>query len=1223
MKKIYLFLCLCVGFMWVQAQEKTVIPVELEWNGTEHWSISDSLYTDVIALEQASYQGENHLPYYHYELPADKTDEYRAELKNGVFVPVSSDELPLLDDVELSAQPLVSARMSGSRKQLYYGVSVCPFVERDGQILKLKSFDLELTRYKRSGTAVESALHSFAAKSVLSEGRFVKVRVTESGVYKLTYADLRSKGIDPANVRLFGYGGAVLDEDFSKQKPDDLPEVAVYDTGDAILFYAQGVNKWTYNAAAGKFTHEINPYSTYGYYFVTSDDVGTRKRIAQGAKVTAEAVSDVSVFTDYAVYERESASVNRSGRKLYEQVNTGSSVTASFSFPNVVKSENVEVRTEVARDKNYFSLRLNGGGAKGISSSDNTFTTSSDQLSFMLSYTGSGIGYLDYIEVNVRRALAMTGAYMTFHNRENLGGHNRYRLTAGSSVRVWNINDLANVQEVPLEVSGGTLTFVDDAMTAKSYAAVDLNAVSSIPSATLLDEVPRQNVHGMASVDMLIITNPAFKAAAESLARAHAELDGLNVGVVTADEVYNEFSSGTPDATAYRWAAKMLYERQDVSLRYLLLFGKGSFDNRGMLSGTGNRLLLTYQSANSVAEDKESYTTDDYFGFLDDNEGVSLGNRDKLDISIGRFPVVTEEQAWAVVEKTISYMRNDTPGAWKNQLCFLGDDGDGNTHMEQANGVADAVAGIRRGYNVNKILLDAYQQEVNASGQTYPLAKNRFENLIRMGLLYINYMGHANVNGWTNENILLTHEIKNMTNQCLPLVSAGTCEFSRYDKEYVSGGEELVLTAQGGAIGCFSATRSVYPGPNYSLMRAFAETLFPNSDNENMAVGDAIMLAKNTLTSDPANKLAYVYFGDPSVRLNYPNRYDVVLQEINGKPVAGNDTLRALSEVKVKACVLDRQGNKASHFKGTAQIIVYDKQVSVTTLNNDGDLAGPFSYTDYSNILFKGTAAVQNGEFSVTFRLPKDIKYNYGSGRMVFTVWNETGNEGGQGYNENFIIGGSSSTAENVTSGPQVELYLNHKGFVSGGKVDETPVFMAHLYDENGINISSPTPGHDIMLMLNDNQSFVLNDYYESELDTYKEGTVTYQLPKLEEGHYTLMFRAWNLYNVSTMEYLDFEVVKDLKPEIFSVTCFPNPATTQTTIQVKHDREDEMIDMTVDVYDLSGKRVWSESRQSANYITWDLSTANGKLLPGVYIYRVSVKSDDKIVSYRANKLLIK
>ncbi len=1228
----YFFLGLLGCCMWLGAQNKTVIPVDLQWTGAERWSIGDSLSTEVIGLERAAYLGEHHLPYYQYTLPAGEADGCLVEVKNPALVPVAADELALLAGTDLPQTPTASVTLSGARGQWSHRVSVFPFVEQEGRAMKLQSFDLELTRTKQAGKATAS-IHAFASQSVLSQGRFVKVRVTESGLYKLTYADLRAKGIDPANVRLFGYGGGVLSEDFSRPWHDDLPEVAVYDTGNAILFYAQGVNKWTYDEAARKFTHEINPYSTYGYYFVTSDNVGTKKRItSREAMEDASVYPDVDVFTDYAVYERERATINNSGRKLYENINPGGSVTASFSFPNLCTDSLVQVRASAANGGNY-SLRLNGGASQSISASgytDRSYSASSGSLQFTLAYSGSGVGYLDYIEVNVKRDLAMSGAYMTFHNRENLGKSNRYRLNAGTSVRVWDINDPVNVTEIPLTDAGGRRTFVDDAATAKSYVAVDLNAVGSVPSATLLEEVPRQNLHGMASVDMLIITPSAFRSAAEALAQAHAELDGLAVGVVTADEVYNEFSSGTPDATAYRRMAKMLYGREDIPLRYLLLMGKGSYDNRGLLSGSGSNTLLTYQSVNSVASDKESYTTDDYFGYLDDHEGNSLGSGDLLDIAIGRIPVTTGEQAQAVVDKTIQYMRNETPGAWKNQLCFLGDDEDNNTHMEQANGVADLVASGHRAYYINKIMLDAYQQEVNASGQSYPLAKNQFNNLIRRGLLYINYMGHANVNGWTGEGILKTNEIPGWTNQYLPLVSAGTCEFSRYDREFVCGAEELLLNARGGAIGCFSATRSVYPAPNYSLMRSFAEHLFANADVPGATIGDAVMQAKNAVTTDAANKLSYVYFGDPAVRLNYPNPYRVAVQEVNGHPVAGTDTLRALSETTLRGVVLDEAGQKAA-FNGTVQVVVLDKEETVTCFNNDNettcdgcsDLITPFTYRDRSNTIFKGTAQVTDGDFSLTFKLPKDIKYNYGSGRMVFTAWDEAGREGGQGYFEQFTVGGSSDDAETVNQGPQVQMYLNYPGFVSGGQVNETPVFTARVYDEYGINVSSPTPGHDIMLMLDDNRSFVLNDYYESALGTYKEGTVSYQLPELDDGHYTLMFRVWNLYNVSTMQSLDFEVVRGLNPEILTVRCYPNPATTETTIQVTHNREGEIVEMTVDVYDLSGKRVWTQRQQATDRITWDLTAANGRLAPGMYLYRVSVQTDGDITSSRANKLIVR
>ncbi len=1254
MKYFYTFIITFILLLNNVFAETITVPVTIDWQGIER-QYADSLYREIITFEGALHNSDNPLPAYHYAIPADHTYSYTAKLENVSYLPLEAVEQDFLKDIQIPGTPQTETYLSTSRNGKTFHILVHPILQEDGQILKLNSFDIiinkdpELLKSKYSNT-----IHTYASRSVLSQGNFIKVRITESGVYKLTYSDLRSKGIEPSNVRMFGYGGAMLSEDFSKAKYDDLPEIAVYDTGSAILFYAQGINKWNYDSSLDMFTHTLNPYSNYGYYFITSDDVGEKKRFGAPCEIDpgSAAVNEVTEFTAYSVYEKELVNLVNSGREFYgERFSAGSSMDISMNFPNIIKNSsslnvNVSVAGSTSGSTSVFTFRLNGNSQGGTisvpaktgyynaigRSSNFNITPTSDNITFTLAYSSSestATGYLNFIEVNALCKLKMQGNSMTFHNKSNISAnsYNRYILdTDNSNIQIWDISDLENVIRIDAAYSNGKVRFTDIASAPKSYVAIDPTVISSVPSATLLEQVPNQNIHGMEPVDMLIITHPSFVDAANTLAQAHYEIDGLKVGVVTTEQVYNEFSSGTPDASAYRWVTKMFYDKpqnSDDKIRYLLLFGKGSYDNRGLFSSTGDKMVLTYQAVNSLST-TASYVTDDYFGLMDDNEGTSIGNADELDIGIGRFPVTTSEDAWGVVEKTIKYMRNENNGAWKNHLCFVGDDGDNNGHMRDINRIADAVTLKNPSYHATKILLDAYHQEVNASGESYPGATTQFHNLIRSGLFYIAYMGHANASGWANEQIFTYNHANSLTNKNLALFAAGTCEFSRFDKAGISAGEEVVRNTLGGGIGCFSAARTVFMSPNYTLLNNFTDVLFHLEEDRHMAIGDAVMKAKNLTKGDPENKLSYVYFGDPAVKMHYPNQYNVVVKDINDTPVSGNDTLRALSVNTVEGIISDSYGNINTGFNGTLQIIVLDKEEDMVTLANDAG-SSPFEYKDRPNIIFRGTTTVQNGNFKFTFMLPKDIKYNYGSGRMVFYAWdNENTNFEAQGYCEDFIVGGSSNDIEDVTAGPQVNMYLNHEGFISGAKVNETPVFIANVYDNYGINISSPTPGHDIMLVVDNDYSYVLNEYYEAKLDTYKEGTVNFQMPELPEGYYTLMFRVWNLYNISTVEYLDFQVVKNLSPELFSVICYPNPAVTETNILVRHDRKDEILSMTLDVYDITGKKIWSETQNNSAVIKWNLTKSTGeKVPPGVYIYRVSIKDGNKITSSKANKIIIK
>lgn len=1238
------------------AQPIVSIPVELNWKGIEN--LQEDPNFKFISFEGSRYFDESKLPYFFYEMVTEKDYAYNAEIKNPVFIPVNNDEIKLIDKQYLPDTPTIRTSSSTFKGDKYLATTILPIILQNDTIFKLSSFELVINKGVQQKRLNAPAASTYANSSVLSKGTFFKVRITESGMYRLSYEDLRAKGIDPSNVRVFGYGGTVLDEDFSKYKPDDLPEIPAYDNGNSILFYAQGINKWTYNKTTDMFFHQSNSYSKYGYYFVTSSNVGEKRRIAEKATVDGTVTKEVTTFLDYQLHEKDSINIINSGKEFYgEMFNSNSSRNFRFNFPNICKTpeDSVKIRIEaITTNEATYSLKL-GNLSKTMSIKKPTadyerasskteyfkFSPTSDNIALKLNYSGVGTGYLNFIEVSACRELVMSGHAMFFNNAGNTknGGYNRYHLTtSNTNIQIWDVTDPTNVERIKTSNENNKLVFIDAADEIKSYVAINTSS-GDIPKAEILDAVPSQNIHGMGRADMLIITHPMFVEPAKALAKAHLENSGLIVEVVTTEQVYNEFSSGTPDASAYRWAAKMFYDRpekEEEKLKHLLLFGKGSFDNRGIMRNSGQNLVLTYQASNSVHETR-SFVTDDYFALMDDEEGPNLVFFDKPDIGIGRFPTKTEQEAWNVVNKTIEYMNNKEKGNWKNQVCYLADDGgpndsDFSIHMRDINGIADNTVKSYPSYQVIKLLTDAYQQEVNASGERYPAVNTRLQNLFRSGLFSLMYMGHGGTTGWANEQLLMNHDIKVLKNKKLPIVSAGTCNFSTFDKDVTSGGEEFLLNPIGGSIGTFSAARTVYVDYNEKMMSAYNKYLFHQVDGEYLCMGDIILKAKRetgNYTFLPVNNLSYVYFGDPALKLNYPSPYKVTTTEINGKDIIlEEDTLKALSVATIKGIITDQQGNKANDFNGYTRVVVFDKEQDVKTLMNDKHptKSNELIFKDRPNTIYTGKAKVTNGNFEFTFMLPKDIRYNYGTGRMNFYACDEDNNYEGQGYCENFIVGGSSDNYEDDQYGPDVKLYLNHEGFISGSRVNETPLFIAKVYDKNGINTSGAGTGHDIILQIDELENFWfnLNEYFETDEGGFQSGRINFVLSEIPEGKHTLTFRVWDLLNNSTTKTLDFVVVKGLNPVIFSVSNYPNPATEYTHIYINHDRQDEVMEFTVEVYDFSGRKVWSFADNSGtNEITWNIAeNSGGKINPGVYIYRVSILTNDKILSTQSNKIIV-
>jgi len=1264
MKKRHAIILLLTVFFSITTAQEVFFSADysIGWKGVETWSAGNSTHK-VVNFDNAVFPDENQLPWFNKRVAADKNFNYDLVLKNEVYTTPSASELAVLSDAAISNTSILKKIQTLEiRGNSYIDLLISPFVVRDGAIQKLSSFSVEIIKMPKAQRQKSATTHSYTANSVLKSGKFVKIAIANTGVYRLTYEDLNAMGVSPANVRIFGYGGEVLSQDFSKPMIDDLPEVTIYmekgsdnvfNSGDYILFYAKGVQKWSYDRVREMFTHTVNSYSTKGYYFVTSDAGTGRKIETVTLSVPNEAsVVPVEEFTDYQVHENELKNLASSGKEFYgEYFNEAKSLNFPFTFANVKLTNSTKVRLDVAASAGAittFSLDLDGSQVKTLNVPKRTdgdgyekakgangfftYTPTRDVLNFKLAYNPNGVSaeaYLNYVEVNVQRALKMSGTAMQFQYVGELGSNNycEYKLSdAGSNIQIWDITEAHNISRIAASTIDGKLTFTAPGTELKQYLAIDPTQGNSFPKPEVIGAVANQNLHALSQAEMVIITHPRFLTQAEELAQAHRNVDNLRVNVMTTDQVYNEFSSGTPDATAYRRAMKMFYDRAKESAtpadmpKYLLLFGRGTFDNRKLQTTSGDNLVLTYQADNSLVETL-SYVTDDYFGFLDDNEGNQIPSHG-LDLGIGRFPVVTTTHAQNVVKKTIDYMNDTKAGKWKNQLCFLADDGDNALHMKQADSIASTIGRNFKSYQISKIYLDAYNQEISASGETYPVARKQLHDLIDKGLLYLNYTGHAGPQGWTNELVMTVNDVNAMTNKVLPIWVGATCNFLEFDKKSVSAGEQVVLNPNGGGIGIFSAARPVYASQNFTVNKYFTENLFKKTNGKHYRIGDALAIAKNSVGSE-INKLSYIYMGDPAVKLAFPTDYNVTTTSINNSTALANDTLRAMSVVEVKGQVEDGTNQKVSGFNGEVYVNVFDKAQRITTQNNHGD--GNMTYTDRPNVLFSGKASVVDGQFGFTFMLPKDIKYNYGGGRFNYYAHSDELKAEAQGYFENFIVGGTNKSVVYETDGPEIILYLNTTNFVSGDAVNESPLLIAQIKDQNGINKVGSGIGHDLLITIDNDptQSKVLNDFFETKANSFSEGTLQYKLSNLSEGKHTLTFKAWDLLNNSASQTIEFEVIKGLQPVIFNVYNFPNPVKTGTNIVVEHDRPETVLNTLVEIFDLSGRKIWQFEQSNADKVQWDLRGADGvKVKTGIYFYKVSISTNNSEVYSKTNKMFV-
>lgn len=1254
--------------------------VTLKWSGKTTYTFEPDSVERPFYFDGASFADGDPFPRYVTSIRlGDDYDgnDYDVVVEYPDYEPLPDWQQKRMEDLGLVLPPTLQVghdiRTAGS--DAYLVVRFVPMAYRDGRFCRIRSFRLRITETNTPSTkakAAKSGREEYPDSSVLASGKWVKIAVTGSGVYSISFSRLASMGFtDPSKVAVYGYGGNLLHEDFTQAYCNDLPEVPVKRTANALLFYAEGNTRVdAVRDVRGDYWLPVTNYcSDYGYYFLTEKE--SPATFAQAPSLP-RADETVTQFTDYVFYKGDEAFAWANfGRRFYDSYDfrNGRSRDYQFSLPGITSPSEARVDIAFAAGSSRTSSYLDvyNGGSRIARSTDMRVASSSQYIkakrtvttSRGLSVTDEGTtlrlvhstdgnvsGHLEYVLINYPRRLELTGSTLLF-GTTNATGRQTYAIRyADSSTEVWDVTTPGAYRQMPLTIDGGYGYFTDDGTGRRRFVAVKTNAAVN-EAITVVGEIANQNLHALRDVDMAIIipADGTLYDTAERLAQWHRDADGMNVVTVTAGDIYNEFSSGTPDVTAYRRFMKMLYDTSSDKdkTKYLLLFGDAAFDNRMRTSTwsgySPGQFLLSYQPSESENE-QDNFLTDDYFGYLEDNEGANIpAARNTVDIGIGRLPVRTVSEASGVVDKLIAYMQNDEKGAWKNRLCWVADDNldDGGTiHMEQCNEVIDSVELRHEGYLVERLFLDLYKRESSSTGYSYPQAEERLQTLFDRGMLVLSYIGHSNTDFWTSKRILTGNDVTKLNSPRLPLWLTASCDYTRFDAYSTSAGELAMLNARGGAVGLITTTRVVYISDNQRINLVYNRHLYDRkADGTHYTLGEIQMKTKQARAvsgSEDKNDLNFILLGDPALRLAYPDANKVIVDSINGIAPGSDATvqMKAGSITKVKGHVETYGGSRLAGFDGKITTTAMDSRKLVTTLNNAGyvydDGPDTIQFMARTNTLFIGNDSVRGGEFEMQFAVPLDINYSNDSGLLSFYAWNDSVEANAEF--DDFIVGGAVEDVDTDGMGPDIYAYLNTPDFVYGGQVNESPVLYATFMDEDGMNISESGLGHNIVAIIDDdpNLTYVLNDYY-TQTESYMRGNVVYKLPALAAGRHKMKIRAWDVFNNSSSTMLEFEVVNGLKPSLTEVNCI-SPATEQTTFFVTHDRPNSDVSVMLEVFDYAGGVLFKtemEDRTGSGIYTydWDLrDNAGASFKSGVYIYRVSMSAEGGEYESKAGKIVI-
>ncbi|WP_370477822.1 type IX secretion system sortase PorU [Tamlana flava] len=1209
-------------------------------------------------------------------------DENSVSLTNVSYKSISKTELKDLDLSTIPNELTFRLKNSSARNKTYAMFQLSPIIkDNNGTFKKVVSFQLiyKIGLSNVNSSILKKGFSSTAAlsNSVLNSGDWYRFYVENSGVFKLSRGFLQQLGVnvnsvDPRTIKVFGHGGRMIPHSNAASYPYDVPENAIKFVGeedgvlnneDYILFYAEGPTGYNTDSR----TH-INCYTDKTYYYINVSP-GNGKRIQEFSQPSGTPDMTIDAFEDYQFHEIDEYNLVSLGRRWFgDRFDVSNKKEFEFDFPDLVTSQPLKLTVIVAaaaKSASAMNVSVNGNSlatlslsgvssptyASGATFSNNNVSVNSSKVTVKLDFDNRGnpstLGYLDYISVEGVRNLNFNNKQFKFKNSAvaNASGIVQYNISNAQNLsEVWDVTDIYNVSNAANNdksanfsfnaTLGSLMTYV--AFSPSDYYTPKFDGKTAVANQNIKGSI-LQNEQGEFILDYIIVAPDNMMAQAERLAQINRDQYNLNVMVFGLDEIYNEFSSGNPDIGAIRNLVKYVYDNPstDRPLKYLCLFGDASFDYKDRTPNNTN-IVPSWYSYESFSL-ATSFVSDDFYGMMGNNEGT-MGISDGLDIAVGRILADTPQRGKELVDKIAAYYAKESLGSWRNNFVVISDDVDKDWEgllQETTDMIGDLVSGNKPFINVVKIHSDAFQQEFSAGGERYPDVTTEIANAVDNGALVVNYFGHGGEDGLAEERILLKPDVENFRNynklNCFVTV---TCEFTRFDNPYrQTAGEFTYWNKQAGAIGLISTTRQIFVSFAISFNSILGQYLFSYSDNDTYgpyeypSMAEALRLAKSDPgVSGSSQKRLIFFIGDPAMKLAF-SKPEIRLTKINDVPIAqATDTLKALSYVKLAGDVTDLSGNVLTDFNGTLSTTIYDKEIERQTLANDGTrLNGQLVQMDFKTlgeIIFRGQASVKNGQFEFDFVVPKDIGIPVGFGKVSFYAKNEELTQDRTGASVDMVkIGGLNENAPEDNIGPVIALYMNDESFVSGGITNESPTLLAKLEDANGINTASGI-GHDIVAIIDGDETnpIILNDYYQTDVDDYTKGTLSFPFRDLEPGLHTLTLKAWDVYNNSSISEIQFIVFdKDQDLVINNVLNYPNPFVNYTEFWFNHNSS-EPLDVSIQIFTVSGKLVRTLNGQTTGGFTspsslsrdivWDGRDDFGdKIGKGVYVYKMRVRSN--------------